>query len=64
MGIGCGLVLFGFFLWVGGKSSLWGDLPGDIRVEKGSLTFYFPIVTCLLLSFLVSFILWVLSKFE
>jgi Protein of unknown function (DUF2905) len=31
-----------------------GRLPGDILVQRGSTTFYFPLVTCLLISIVVS----------
>jgi hypothetical protein len=37
-------------------------LPGDIHYTRGNTSFYFPIVTCLLLSVLVSVILWLLRK--
>jgi uncharacterized protein HemY len=35
-----------------------GRLPGDIRIEGENYRFYFPLVTCLLLSLLLSIILW------
>ena len=34
-------------------------LPGDLRIETGSTRFYFPLVTCLLLSLLLSLVVWV-----
>jgi len=39
-----------------------GRLPGDIRWEGESGSFYFPIVTCLLVSLLLSFALWVIGR--
>jgi hypothetical protein len=36
-----------------------GRLPGDIRIERQNYRFYFPLATCLLLSFLLSLILWI-----
>jgi hypothetical protein len=39
-----------------------GRLPGDIRIVRDGFTFYFPIVTCLLVSIAVSVILWFLRK--
>jgi hypothetical protein len=39
-----------------------GRLPGDVVVERGSWTFYFPIVTSILLSLLLSGILWLLRR--
>jgi len=39
-----------------------GRLPGDIVVERGGFGFYFPIVTCLIVSVVLSFILWLLNR--
>jgi hypothetical protein len=39
-----------------------GRLPGDIAVERGSFRLYFPIVTSILLSAVVSLVLWLLSR--
>jgi len=39
-----------------------GRLPGDIVIERDNVTFYFPLMTCLLLSVAFSLILWVVSR--
>lgn len=39
-----------------------GRLPGDVVVRRGSWTLAFPIVTCLLLSLLVSLVLWLFRR--
>ena len=39
-----------------------GRLPGDIRVESESGGFYFPITTCILLSLVVSLVVWLLRR--
>ena len=39
-----------------------GRLPGDIRIETEGGGFYFPIVTCVVLSVLVSLVLWFLRR--
>ena len=39
-----------------------GRLHGDIVVERGALRFYFPVVTSLVVSVLVSLILWLLNR--
>ena len=39
-----------------------GRLPGDIVIERKNVTFYFPLMTCLLLSVLFSLILWVVNR--
>ena len=39
-----------------------GRLPGDIRFARGGFTFFFPIVTCLVVSAVISIVLWLLRK--
>ena len=39
-----------------------GRLPGDIRVESESGGFYFPIVTCIVISIVLSLIVWLLRR--
>lgn len=39
-----------------------GRLPGDIVVERGNFTFYFPVVTSILLSLVLSGLLWLLRR--
>ncbi len=53
------LVLIGALLYLGGKLPFrLGRLPGDIVHRGEHTTFYFPIVTCLLLSAAFSLLLW------
>ena len=56
VGIGLVIVLMGALLWAGerlfGRSG--GLLPGDIVVRKGNFTFFFPIVSCIILSVLLT----------
>ena len=51
------LVVVGLLLTFGGRIPGLGRLPGDIVYRRGSLTFYFPLVTSLLLSLLLTAIL-------
>ena len=60
---GLALAAAGALLWSGFGRGWLGRLPGDIHYTRGNSSFYFPIVTCLLLSVLVSVILWLLRKF-
>jgi membrane protein implicated in regulation of membrane protease activity len=60
--IGLLLTGAGVLLWSGLGRGWLGRLPGDIHYSKGNFTFYFPIVTCLLLSVLLTVILWLLRK--
>ena len=39
-----------------------GRLPGDILIERGNFRFYFPIMTCLIVSVVLSFFLWLLNR--
>jgi hypothetical protein len=61
-----GLALAGVGLaWVLAPSIPWlGRLPGDIRLERENFRFYFPLVTCLLLSLLLSLVVWVVRLFR
>lgn len=41
-----------------------GKLPGDILIKKGNATFYFPIVTCIIISIVLSVIFHFLGRFR
>jgi len=60
--VGLLLVIAGLFLTFGGKFSWLGRLPGDIRVERENFSFYFPLGTCILLSLLISLLLWLFRR--
>lgn len=51
------VMIIGLALWSGVASRWLGRLPGDIRIERGNSAFYFPLVTCLIVSILLSLIL-------
>lgn len=55
-----GLVIVGLgIVWLLAPSIPWlGRLPGDIRIERGNFKFYFPVVTCVLISLLLTGIMW------
>lgn len=58
-------VIAGAFLYSSGRLPLrLGRLPGDIVYRGQNTTFYFPIVTCLLLSVGLSLIFWIFSHFR
>lgn len=70
MGLGKTFVVFGVVMVVVGcvlmffdKIPLLGKLPGDIHIKKDHTEFYFPIVASLVLSLLLSGILWLDSYF-
>lgn len=54
--MGLGLIAFGALLWVFSGVPFLGRLPGDIYIRRGNFTFYFPLVTCILVSIVVSLI--------
>lgn len=51
------IMIVGLALWAGFGARWLGRLPGDIRIERGNSAFYFPIVTCLIISIALSLIL-------
>jgi hypothetical protein len=59
--LGLGIALMGAALWLFGRSG-GSFLPGDIVIERKHVRFYFPIVTCLLLSVVLSVMVWLLSR--
>ena len=61
-----GLVIAGVGLvWILAPAIPWlGRLPGDIRIERENFRFYFPLVTCLLLSLVLSLLVWLVRVFR
>ncbi len=51
------IVLFGLILLFAHKIPYLGRLPGDIIIQRKNFTFYFPLVTCLILSVVLTVIL-------
>jgi hypothetical protein len=61
--IGIALVVLGILVNLGEKLPIrLGRLPGDVVIRGKNTTFYFPLVTSLLLSVLVSFVMWVIGR--
>ena len=61
-----GLIIFiaGIIIYFSGNKLKWvGRLPGDIRIEKPGFRFYAPVVTMLLISAAISFIIWIIQRF-
>jgi hypothetical protein len=62
------LIVLGIALLIAGL--LWpylsqiglGRLPGDIVIERKNMTLYFPLMSCLLVSVLLSLVLWVVNR--
>ena len=61
IGIGLALVLAGIAWPLLSRIGL-GRLPGDITIERGSTSFYFPLVTCIVVSIVFSALMWLLNR--
>ena len=55
--VGGFILVVGLVLFFGLPIPFLGRLPGDISVDRGNVHFYFPIVTCLLLSLILTLLL-------
>jgi hypothetical protein len=70
MGFGRLLIVIGVLLVVAGLAVTFGGrlpvrlgrLPGDIAIHGKNSDFYFPVATCILLSLMVSLVLWILRR--
>jgi hypothetical protein len=63
--VGAVALIAGAFLYFNGKLPFrLGKLPGDILHKSEHTTFYFPIVTCLILSAILSLVFWFISHFR
>jgi hypothetical protein len=51
------ITLIGIALWSGFGAGWLGRLPGDIRIERGNTAFYFPIVTCIVVSVVLTLLM-------
>jgi len=62
--IGILLAAVGAVIWLLGNKLTWfGNLPGDIKVEKENFKFYAPIVSMILVSIALSLIIWLVREF-
>lgn len=56
--LGIVITLVGVVLWSGLGRGWFGQLPGDISYSRGNFSFHFPIVTCLLISLVLTLLFW------
>jgi H+/Cl- antiporter ClcA len=57
------LIIAGLIVYFAGSKLGWlGHLPGDIRIEKEHFRFYFPITTMIVVSAVLSLLLWLVRK--
>ena len=60
--IGILLIFVGLILSLGNKFPFLGNLPGDIKIQKENFEFHFPLMTSLILSLLLSLVLWLFNR--
>ena len=60
--VGLVVAVVGLLLWTGVGKGWLGKLPGDINYTRGNFSFHFPLVTCIILSLLLTLILWLFRK--
>lgn len=60
--IGLAVVDVGTLLWLGPKVPWLGRLPGDITVERPNFRFYFPLTTCIIVSLLLTVLVWLARR--
>ena len=61
--VGVFLVVAGVILWRYPSLFNWvGKLPGDISIQKENFSLYFPVVTCLLVSILITLLSWLFRR--
>ncbi len=62
--LGAALIVVGFVLLGLQKLSFHGRFPGDILIKRDNFTFYFPLGLSIIISILVSLILYIIGKFK
>jgi hypothetical protein len=60
--LGVVIALLGVVLLLAGRVPGLGRLPGDIHVERGNWSFYFPLGTSIVLSLLLTLVLWLVNR--
>ncbi len=60
--VGLVIMAVGALIILSGKISWIGRLPGDILIQKKNFTFYFPIATSIVLSIILTLILWLFFR--
>ncbi len=56
------LVILGGLLLLVGRVPFLGRLPGDIVIERENFRFYFPLATCVLLSAMLTLLMWLVGR--
>ncbi|MCE0483771.1 MAG: DUF2905 domain-containing protein [Methylacidiphilales bacterium] len=56
--LGLGVAVLGAWIWSGRGFGWLGRLPGDISYQNGGFRFYFPVITCILVSVVLTILAW------
>ena len=62
VGIVC--ILVGLFITYADKFPFLGKLPGDVAIERGNFKFFFPITTSILISLVISLLLFLYNRIK
>jgi hypothetical protein len=60
--LGMAIAAIGLLLTLGGKLPWFGRLPGDIQYKGENFTFYFPLATSVIISIVLSLVLWLINR--
>ena len=60
--VGVAIAVVGLLMWMGVGKGWFGKLPGDISYSRGNVSFHFPLVTCLIISVVLTLIMWLMRK--
>lgn len=60
--VGLVTAAIGALLWVGVGRNWFGQLPGDIHYSRGNFSFHFPVITCVLISVILTILLWLFRR--
>ncbi|HEX5400039.1 MAG TPA: DUF2905 domain-containing protein [Verrucomicrobiae bacterium] len=60
--VGLVIAAIGALMWSGVGKGWLGRLPGDVNYSKGDFSFHFPIVTCLIISVILTLLLWLFRR--
>ena len=60
--LGLGIAAVGVLVLLAGRIPWLGRLPGDIHIERGNWSFYFPLATSILVSVVISLVLYLIGR--
>ena len=56
------MAVAGLLIWKTGGLGVLGHLPGDISIRRPGFSFYFPVVTCILVSLILTLLMWLFRR--